>query len=252
MRNTSEPEKEPEKTTTDQADADVRAALQKSAGKTAVGKAAVAETARDAITAATGGWRAQIEAVVPSILFIVSLVITGEVNLSVIAPIGFSVLAILLRFIQKQDVTASFGGLIGVLVAAGLSLWSGQGKNYFVVGLWTSAIFAVVFLISMLVKRPIAGVIVNLLADKPEEESADDVPWFKDRVKFRKALLVTAVWVAMFILRLSVQLPLYLSGEEVALGIWRLALGIPVFIPVVLFSWVVLRSWVESARIKLS
>ncbi len=252
MNDKTESGKEPEKTAENQSDADVRAALQKSAGKTAVGKVAVAETAKDAITAATGGWRAQIEAVVPSILFIVSLVITGEVNLSVIAPIGFSVLAILLRVVQKQDFTASLGGLIGVLIAAGLSLWSGEGKNYFVVGLWTSSIFAVVFLVSMIVKRPIAGVIVNLLAEKPEEDGVDDVPWFKDRGKFRKALLVTAVWVAMFILRLSVQLPLYLSGEEVALGIWRLALGIPVFIPVVLFSWVVLRSWVEGAKIKLS
>lgn len=232
--------------------ADVRAALEKSAGKSAVGKAVAAETARDAIAAATGGWRAQIEAVVPSVLFIVSLVISGDVNLSVIAPIAFSVLAILLRIIQTQDVTASIGGLVGVLVAAGLSLLSGQGKNYFVVGLWTSGIFAIVFLVSMLVKRPIAGVIVNLIADKPEGKHVEEIPWYVQKAKFRKALLVTAVWTVMFILRLSVQLPLYLSGEEVALGIWRLALGIPLFIPVVLFSWVILRSWMESAKIKLS
>lgn len=228
------------------------AAIQKSAGQSSVGKAAVADTAREAVAAATGGWRAQVEAVVPSILFIVSLVLSEDVKISVIAPIAFSVLAILLRILQKQDVTASIGGLFGVLVAAALSLWSGEGRNYFVIGLWTSGILALVFLVSIFLRRPLAGVLLNLLTEKPDDDSVGDIPWHKDKTKFRKSLLVTIVWAAMFILRLSVQLPLYLNGAEVALGIWKLALGIPLFIPVVLFSWVILRSWVESDKIKLS
>ena len=43
---------------------------------------------------------------------------------------------------------------------------------------------------------------------------------------FRRA---TLLWVGMFSARLLVQLPLYLAGAVVALGVARTAMGIPVF-----------------------
>jgi Protein of unknown function (DUF3159) len=37
------------------------------------------------------------------------------------------------------------------------------------------------------------------------------------------------MWSALFVIRLAVQLPLYLAGAVVALGVARTAMGLPLF-----------------------
>jgi hypothetical protein len=53
----------------------------------------------------------------------------------------------------------------------------------------------------------------------------------------------SVLWVAMFALRLSVQVPLYLAGED-QLG-WlagaRLAMSWPLFLLVAYLSWIIIR-----------
>ena len=46
---------------------------------------------------------------------------------------------------------------------------------------------------------------------------------------------------ALFSLRLAVQLPLYLAGAVVALGVARVAMGIPLFVVGAWLSWLVLK-----------
>jgi hypothetical protein len=49
------------------------------------------------------------------------------------------------------------------------------------------------------------------------------------------------LWVGLFLLRLAVQLPLYLAGAVVALGTARVAMGIPLFALGIWLSWLVIR-----------
>jgi hypothetical protein len=49
------------------------------------------------------------------------------------------------------------------------------------------------------------------------------------------------LWVGLFLLRLAVQLPLYLAGAVVALGTARVAMGIPLFALGIWLSWLIIR-----------
>ena len=49
------------------------------------------------------------------------------------------------------------------------------------------------------------------------------------------------IWVGVFPLRLAVQLPLYLAGAVVALGIAKAAMGVPIFIVAIWLTYLVLR-----------
>ena len=49
----------------------------------------------------------------------------------------------------------------------------------------------------------------------------------------------------LFVLRLAVQLPLYLAGDLVALGVAKTAMGFPIFAIAVWLSYLVLRKDVD-------
>jgi hypothetical protein len=55
---------------------------------------------------------------------------------------------------------------------------------------------------------------------------------------FRRA---TWMWVGMFSARLLVQLPLYLAGAVVALGVARTAMGLPVYALCLWLTWLLVR-----------
>jgi hypothetical protein len=52
---------------------------------------------------------------------------------------------------------------------------------------------------------------------------------------------VTWIWVGVFGLRLAVQLPMYIAGAVVALGVAKVAMGLPLFAVGMWLSWLVLR-----------
>ena len=81
---------------------------------------------------------------------------------------------------------------------------------------------------------PLLGVIVAALR-------GGDMEWRKDPKAMRAYSRASWVWVALFSLRLAVQLPLYLAGALTALGVARIAMGIPLFAVGIWLSWLILR-----------
>ena len=65
--------------------------------------------------------------------------------------------------------------------------------------------------------------------------------WRKDPEQVREYSRASWIWVALFSLRLAVQLPLYLASALTALGVARIAMGIPLFAVGIWLSWLVLR-----------
>jgi len=65
--------------------------------------------------------------------------------------------------------------------------------------------------------------------------------WRKDRALVRRYWIATWFWVAMFALRLAVQLPLYFGGSVGWLGTARLLMGVPLWAAVLYATWVVTR-----------
>jgi hypothetical protein len=49
------------------------------------------------------------------------------------------------------------------------------------------------------------------------------------------------MWTGLYVLKLSVQLPLYFAQNIAALGIAKFVLGLPMFALWCLFTWLILR-----------
>jgi hypothetical protein len=155
---------------------------------------------------------------------------------SVSAPVIISMGFILTRLIQRSPVQPAVVGFAGIAASAAVAILSGRPENNFVLGLWVNGVSVSVLLGSLIVGRPLIGVIAGLLTG--------DNQWHRDRAKRVMAIVATGLWVVMFALRLAVQVPLYLAGEEAvqSLATARLVMGLPLYGATLWLTWLLLRS----------
>jgi hypothetical protein len=189
-----------------------------------------------------GGKLGITETILPSVLFGTSFALTGQAIIAVSLAGGTSALFILYRLITRKSASSALIGAIAVGFAAWLALREGgEAVDYFVPGFITNAVYGSVLLISILVRWPIIGVLVEILR-------GNATSWRKDRKKLTIYSLVTAMWVGFFSLRLAVQVPLYLAGSAELLATARVAMGPPLYALVILVTWLILRATVLRSR----
>ena len=123
---------------------------------------------------------------------------------------------------KRESPLYALSGLVGVGFAAFVATRSGRAENFFLPGLFANAAYAAAFLISLAVRRPLVGIIVATLDGEGGE-------WRQDAMRVRAFVRATWLWAGLFGLRLLVQLPLYLAGAVVALGVAKTAMGLPLF-----------------------
>ena len=137
------------------------------------------------------------------------------------------------RGIDSSEITAKMT-LAAIAFAAFLALRDGgQAADYFVPGFFTNAAYAFVFLISVLIRRPIMGYGAQLLFGLAN--------WRSDKAVFSRLRTVTLVWVGFFLARLAVQLPLYFSGQVELLAASRVVMGAPAYAGLLALTWILLR-----------
>lgn len=211
------------------------AALGAAARRAGLDPAAGADT-RTVVWSAMGGWRGIVESVLPSLAFVVLYTVSPEpLILSLGVSVGIAAIFTLVRLIQKSPPSAALGGLVAAGAAAALALWTGRGEDNFVPGFFTNGIYGTVLLISALVGWSIIGLGIGFLM-------GEGTAWRQDKRKRRAFFWLTIAWSALFFARLSVQLPLYFAGEVTALGATKIAMGLPLFAPMVAVSWLVVRA----------
>jgi hypothetical protein len=189
-----------------------------------------------------GGKLGITETILPSLLFGASFALTGEAIIAVSLAGGTSALFILYRLITRKSASSALIGAIAVGFAAWLALREGgEAVDYFVPGFITNAVYGSVLLISILVRWPVIGVLVEILR-------GNATSWRKDRKKLTIYSLVTSMWVGFFSLRLAVQVPLFLAGSVELLATARVAMGPPLYALVILVTWLILRATVLRTR----
>ncbi len=186
---------------------------------------------------AIGGWRGATESLLPGLVFVVAYVITRQMTWPLILSGGLALVFIVVRLIQRSSLTQASAGMLGVLIGVVWAALSGRAENYFAWGLITNALFFLAMLVSVLVRKPAVGVLVEYAVGLPTNWRQDPAaPLF-----LKRAAWATWVWVAVFGIRLAVQLPLYFGGAVVSLGIFKLVLGLPLFALGAWLNWVLLR-----------
>ncbi len=184
---------------------------------------------------AMGGSLGIVETVLPGLLFVAVFTFTLNPWLAIWISVGTSVLFTLYRLIRRQAATQALVGLAGVVLSAVLALMSNKPEDNFVVGMVTNGVYGLVFLISIVIGWPLIGVVVGLVR-------SEGTTWRQNRHHRRVYMGVTALWVGMFSLRLAIEVPLYVAGNVAGLATAKLILGLPLYVPVLALTWLIVRS----------
>jgi uncharacterized protein DUF3159 len=197
------------------------------------------ETFRQQTIASIGGWTGALITAIPTAVFI-TVNIAASLRVAIVSAVASALLLAGYRVIRKQSTQQALSGLFGVLVAAAIAARTGEARGFFLLGIWTSFAYAVPFAVSMLLRRPLVGLLWEFLDPTP---ATDDVPWHR-----RRPLLLAYTWAtlaatAVFLSRGIVQAALYHRDSTGWLAFARIAMGYPLFIAAVAFSyWVVRRA----------
>jgi hypothetical protein len=184
---------------------------------------------------AVGGPLGMAETSLPAVAFVVAYTASGsDTNTAAAVAVGLALVLAVARLVRRESPQHALSGLIGVGFAAFIATRSGKAENFFLPGLLANAVYASAFLISLAVRRPLVGIIVTKL-------DGEDERWREDPRRMRAFARATWLWAGLFILRLLIQLPLYLAGAVVALGVARTALGLPVFGLGLWLTWLLVR-----------
>jgi hypothetical protein len=190
-----------------------------------------------------GGVWGVLEAAVPGTAYAVAFAVSHSVILSVMVAGGLSLLFVLAQILRKRPLTQAISGLVGIGVAAFLTLHDGgTGKHaidYYLQGIITNIAYFAGVTLSILIRWPIVGVLVGVFTSGTN--------WRKDKSLVRRYSAVTLIWVALFGARLLVELPLYFGNSVVALGFVKLIMGVPLYALAGWFTWLSLRPLLRNA-----
>lgn len=190
---------------------------------------------KDKVVSALGGKRGLIDSGLPALFFLVVFNISDQnLNAALWAALTLSVILTALRLIKRETIQHAFSGLVGVAICALFSRRSGNAEDFYLPGLYINAGYAFLYAFTNLIKWPILGIMLGPIL-------GENFLWRKDPERLKAYITAGWLWVAMFLIRLIVQYPLYQSGNVNALGTARLVMGYPLFILTAWGTWQVLK-----------
>jgi len=157
--------------------------------------------------------------ILPTATYLVSFRILGS---PLIVAGGLAVAAgLALTFVGafRKEVRSSVAGLVFVAVAVISALVTGEARGYFLPGIFSHMAYAIVFVGSVLIRRPIAGVVLALLRDMAVSQFVSE--------RRRAFNLITLMWSIKFAVVAGALGSLYAADTLDALFVTQTILGWP-------------------------
>ena len=199
----------------------------------------VEELIRHRLSAALGGWRGSLETALPTIAFVVLWSWRQDLRQAVWTAVAVAVVLAVVRLVQRSSLQHVFGAVLATGIAAFFAMRSGKAEDAFLPGMLLSGAYLVGTLVSILVRWPVVGFLVGAGDPRAAE---DPFAWRRDAGMVRVCSRLTWVLVALYVVRLSIQVPLYLAGQVAALGAAKIVLGWPLWIAgVAAMGWLLMR-----------
>jgi intracellular septation protein A len=175
------------------------------------------------LASALGGWAGVIDSGLPFVVFTVAYLVTDrDLDTTLYASVGTAAILAVLRLMRRQSLQQVVSGLIGIGIAAFLARRTGNADNFFLPGIITNAAYASVCLISIAIRKPLLGYVIEAMRGR-------DMSWVKNPQSLRLFSTITWLWTLMFGIRVAIMFPLYLLGQTAALGTLKILLGYPLF-----------------------
>ena len=191
-------------------------------------------TPADRVMEQLGGVAGLIYSSVPVLLFVGTERLLG-LAAAAGAALGSAVLILLWRIVRRESLQPAVSGLIGVAVCVLIAYLLGESKGYFLLGIWTSLMWASVFAVSIVIRRPVVGYIWSWL-------HGHDRAWRTVRRAVYAFDIATLTWVVVFAARFVVQRVLYDTNHEGWLVVARIAMGWPLAAVAALVTFLAIKA----------
>jgi hypothetical protein len=201
-----------------------------------VGAATVEEVVRAQLATALGGRRGMLEAAVPTLIFTLTFLASRDLRLAIAVSVTTALLLLVIRAVHRSTVQFVVNSLVGIGIGAFFAWRSAQGGGsadeqalaYFLPGIIYNGGYAALMVLSNLVRWPLVGFMVGSVAGDPTE-------WHRDPQVVRLCRNLTWMLAAPCVVRLLVQLPIWLAGNAAddptpmiaALGVSKVVMGWP-------------------------
>jgi hypothetical protein len=185
--------------------------------------------------AALGGWRTVAEGVASRVVFLVAYLLTGQVLTSALVAVGGVAVFAVVRVLTDRKYWSAVVGLVMVGVSALLAGGTGHAVDFYLQDVLTEAVAGVVFLVSILARWPVIGMVVGGFR-------GERLGWRRDRMRRWRYQACTAVFLAKFSMATAVLAPMYLAGLVIPLGIASTLLPTPAFGVCMYLCWRILRT----------
>lgn len=181
-----------------------------------------------------GGLRGFLESSAPGVVFVIAYLVWGGFRIPTIAAVATVAVLVGLRLVQRTPILHALSGVFGVALGAVWAWRFADPGEYFVPGFWANGVTLAVLLLSIVIGWPLVGVAVAAVRGA-------SFAWRRDVRARRRFAAATLVMAALFALKLVVQLPLYWSGNVAALGVAKVAMGLPLFALTAWLAWLIVR-----------
>jgi hypothetical protein len=191
-------------------------------------QATVEQVVRAQLSKALGGPRGIVESAVPTALFTVFFLVTDDIRLALTVSIGVTAALLLVRLAQRSTTQFVLNALVGIGIGALFAYRASQSggseddvaRAVFTPGLIYNGVYAVVIVFTIVIGWPIVGFMVGSVMGDP-------TAWHSDKAMVRLCSQLTWVLAIPCVIRVAVQLPLWLDHQIGLLGASKIALGWP-------------------------
>jgi hypothetical protein len=192
-----------------------------------------------------GGISGLIYSSLPVLVFVLLNTIFG-LTTAIWGSLGAAALITVIRVVRKEPLQPAISGFFGVGIAAFIAYRTGSAKGFFLFGIWASLVYGSVFLVSMVARYPLVGVIWSYL-------NGHGMKWRADRKAMFAYQIATLTWVLVFAARFIVQRWLYDEDQTGWLAVARLGMGYPLTaIALVVTVWAVTRAGHRVKKIEVA
>lgn len=185
----------------------------------AAGEADADEEPERTLLEQMGGLSGLIYSSLPVLVFVPVNSLRG-LTAAIWASLGVAAAILVWRLVRRGPIQPAISGFLGVGVCAFIAYRMGEAKGFFLFGIYASLVYGGAFLMSLVVRWPLAGVIWGAL-------NGHGTDWRSDKRAMRLYDIATAVWAVVFVARYLVQNHLYVSNSTGLLAVARIGMGWP-------------------------
>ncbi|OMC13905.1 DUF3159 domain-containing protein [Mycobacterium sp. SP-6446] len=191
-------------------------------------------TTLERLLAQAGGVSGVIYSSLPVVTFVTASSLFGLLP-AIGSALGVATLVLLWRLIRRESPNPAFSGFFGVAFCALVAYLMGESKGYFLLGIWGSLFWAVVFAVSILIRRPVVGYLWTWASGR-------DHGWRGVARAVYAFDIATLGWMLVFAARYVVQQQLYDAGRTGWLGVARIGMGWPLTILAGLLTYAAVKA----------